>query len=232
MSKGLIIGGNSGIGAGTYQHLKKLRPDVEWLRPEHHLLDVRYVAQIKGYVRHEGPFQYIVYSAGVNKLMWARDIDTLDMDDIFDINVRGFIQVIHACLQFHPRIISEDTRVSVVAVSSDAAHIPMRGSVAYCASKAALEQAVRCLARELAPVYRVNAVAPGMVAGTAMTEYIDRTLPSFRGWTEEFAREYEHMGTPTGKRATIEEVAEAIAWVLLGPEQMTGAIVPINGGRS
>jgi NAD(P)-dependent dehydrogenase (short-subunit alcohol dehydrogenase family) len=71
-----------------------------------------------------------------------------------------------------------------------------------------------------------------MVEGTAMTKYIDETIPKFRGWTPEYAREYERASVPSGRRATLEEVAETIRWVLLGPEQMTGAIIKINGGKS
>jgi NAD(P)-dependent dehydrogenase (short-subunit alcohol dehydrogenase family) len=70
-----------------------------------------------------------------------------------------------------------------------------------------------------------------MVEGTAMTEYIDKTIPKFRGWTPEYAREYERQGTPTGRRATLTEIAQAVVWVLLGPDQMTGAIISVNGGR-
>ena len=107
----------------------------------------------------------------------------------------------------------------------------MRGSVAYCASKAALNAAVRVMARELAPLHRINAVAPGMVEDTPMTDYIDRNLPEFRGWALEYVAEYERQNTPSGRRATKSEVAETIVWVLFGPEQMTGAILDINGGR-
>ena len=229
-SKVLIIGGHSGIGMAVSELLNKQRPDIpemEQYVPDKATLDVESRSTVERVIREEGPFTHIIYSAGLNRLAWVydRSISFL-MEDMFYVNCSGFVGVVSA----HVRI-WEGAPLSVVAVSSDAARIPMRGSVAYCASKAALEAAVRCMAREMAPVHRINAVAPGMVEGTPMTEYIDRTIPEFRDWSPEYAREYERSGTPTGRRATLAEVAETIVWVLTGPEQMTGAIIDINGGR-
>jgi NAD(P)-dependent dehydrogenase (short-subunit alcohol dehydrogenase family) len=225
-NKCLIIGGNSGIGKTTAKVMaEKLGRDIH--TPHRNELDVESSASVSTYIRTHGPFPYIVYSAGYNELAWVRDqnID-VTMEYLFSINCAGFVLTISEHLRIFPGEV-----MSAVAVSSDAARIPMRGSVAYCASKAALDMAVKVLARELAPLNRINAVAPGMVEDTPMTEYIDKTIPEFRGWTPEHAREYEEQNTPTGRRATRKEVAKTIAWVLTGPEQMTGAIIEINGGR-
>jgi NAD(P)-dependent dehydrogenase (short-subunit alcohol dehydrogenase family) len=120
---------------------------------------------------------------------------------------------------------------TIVAVSSDAAERPMRTSIAYCASKAALNMAVKVAARELAPEIRVNAVSPGMVSGTAMTEYIDDVVPEIRRWTPEAAARYEQSQIPAGRRATKDEVADLVYHTLCGPEYMTGSILTLNGGR-
>lgn len=229
--KCLIIGGNSGIGNAVADDIYAYDPDIQLVRPIKDIVDVTFRTEMFACLRKEGPFRFIVYSAGINKLCWIKDMESYVArsvyDDTFDVNVFGFIHLVHSHVFLYP-----DAKVSAVAVSSDAATIPMRGSLAYCASKAALDMAIRCMARELAPLWRVNGVAPGMVEGTAMTEYIDRTIPEFRGWTPEYAREYERVSVPTGRRATLEEVAETIRWVLFGPEQMTGEIVRINGGKS
>lgn len=229
MDKCLIIGGNSGIGKATAELISK-GPYVEIFRPESTELDVVIPHHIRRYVTLYGPFDYIIYSAGVNKLQWIINYAVeggLNLESTFDVNVVGFINIAAEHVALYP-----EAKVSAVAVSSDAADIPMRGSIAYCVSKAALNMAIKVMARELAPRWRVNGVAPGMVEGTPMTEYIDRTIPEFRGWTQEYAREYERSSVPSGRRARIEEVAETIRWVLFGPEQMTGEIVKINGGKS
>ena len=57
-----------------------------------------------------------------------------------------------------------------VAISSNSAHIARRNSSQYCASKAALSMALRCVARELAETdFVVYGYEPGLLAGTPMT---------------------------------------------------------------
>ena len=226
--KVLIIGGNSGIGLATAGHIRGVwLESAEIHTPSKPELDVDAPLRVESYLSRHGPFTHIVYSAGINRLAWAsKKKISFHMEDHFAINCAGFVEVIGAHVRLFPT-----AYISAVAVSSDASSRPMRGSVAYCASKAALNMAVKVLARELAPLHRINAVAPGMVEGTAMTAYIDETIPAFRGWTDEEALAYERANTPTKRRATLEEVAETITWVLFGPDQMTGAIVEINGGK-
>jgi NAD(P)-dependent dehydrogenase (short-subunit alcohol dehydrogenase family) len=232
MDKFLILGGNSGIGEATARLIRNDGPMVHVMvhSPTKQDVNVALGYRVEPYIRDNGPFDYIVYSAGINNLQWIKDFhddDGRNMKVSFNVNAAGFVNLVSHHIHYWP-----DHKVSAVVVSSDAGEIPMRGSLAYCCSKAALDMAVKVMARELAPLWRVNAVAPGMVDGTAMTKYIDETIPGFRGWTPEYAREYERGSVPSGRRATLEEVAETIRWVLLGPEQMTGAIIRINGGKS
>ena len=223
----LIIGGHSGIGKRTSEYLRGMYPNAEFCVPERNILDVQSKAELRACVKQEGPFSHIVYSAGINQLAWVDDPEmNVLMAKMMDTNCFAFAMLLSYHIQLFPA-----ERFSAVAVSSDAGRVPMRGSLAYCVSKAALDMAVKVLARELAPGCRVNAVAPGIVEGTAMTRYIDETIPDFREWIPEFAHEYEKQGIPTGRRATLDEVAKTIAWVLMGPWQMTGTIVDINGGR-
>ena len=225
--KVLIVGGNSGIGEEVSRSLLKSHKSLTQFIPTRDFMDVTSRNSVGQFIEATGPFDYIVYSAGWNRLAWVREqAVTFLAEDMFSVNCAGFITTISEHIKQFPA-----TPLSAVVVSSDAAEIPMRGSVAYCASKAALNMAVRTMARELAPFHRINAVAPGMVDGTPMTEYIDETVPPFRDWTHEQARNYERQNTPTKRRATLGEVAETIAWVLFGPAQMTGSIVSINGGR-
>jgi len=97
---------------------------------------------------------------------------------------------------------------------------PRRDLLAYSMSKAALVEAVRSLARELAPKIRVNAVAPGVVA-----------------WPEEgseagakFQQEYLAR-VPLGRAGTPEDAAEVVCWLALDARYVTGEIVRVDGGR-
>lgn len=97
---------------------------------------------------------------------------------------------------------------------------PRRDLLAYSMSKAALVEAVRSLARELAPKVRVNAVAPGVVA-----------------WPEEgteagqsFQQQYLAR-VPLARAGTPEDAAEAVRWLALDARYTTGEIVRVDGGR-
>jgi NAD(P)-dependent dehydrogenase (short-subunit alcohol dehydrogenase family) len=224
----LVIGGHSGIGKAISELLENMGVTV--YAPSSEILNVLDGMRIIDDALTDQNITHCVYSAGVNELCWIEGIEEPHLGnfenytDLLNVNVVGFAKVLSALKRNHP------VR-SVVAISSDAATRPMRGSLMYCSSKAALDMAVRCAARELAPKIRVNAVSPGMTDGTLMQEYIDKTVPVFRGWTVEEARSYEESQNPMGRRATTEEIAHVTIDVLFGPEYMTGSIVTVNGGR-
>lgn len=228
MRKGLVIGGTSGIGA---QFVEDAKTDerfggVEWLTPSVGELDVRSPYSVHKYISENGPFDYLVYCAGVNTLQWIGQITDDVVDDTFAVNVEGFIWMLDAHVSRFP-----DHTGSIVAITSDASRIAMRTSISYCSSKAAINMAVRCAARELAPRWQVNAVAPGIIANTDMTAYIDATVPAIRGWSQERASEYERSMIPMGRRGTKAEIAQVMRDLLQSPTYLTGTIVEISGGK-
>jgi NAD(P)-dependent dehydrogenase (short-subunit alcohol dehydrogenase family) len=227
----LVIGGNTGIG---FEFVKSAR---QWYRqnltyvPKPDELDVTDEHSIDLYLQRishgKHPFEIdVAYFAGYNRLMALPDLNPASLRHHFDVNVTGFILLVGAMAKHWGQ-----THVSIAAVASDAARIPMRNSIAYCASKAALVMAVRVAAREMAPTWRVNCVSPGIVAGTPMTEYIDREVTKQRGWTDEQAADYERSMIPMGRRATKAEIGDLILSTLHGPEYLTGANLEINGGK-
>ena len=222
-----VIGGDSGIGKACVDRLDALGHAVEATGIE---VDVRFKRQMVNYMQSSRPFDWIVYSAGINILSWDRDLQIDDASNLFDVNVFGFMRLIQivAESQYRNKV---GPGVSIVAISSDAATRPMRTSMAYCASKAALNACVKQAARELAPHVRVNAIAPGIVAPTGMSHYIDAMVPVIRDWTPERASSYETSQIPFGRRGWPSEVAEAVCNTLAGPSYMSGAIVEVNGGR-
>jgi NAD(P)-dependent dehydrogenase (short-subunit alcohol dehydrogenase family) len=223
--KAWVVGGTSGIGEATVIALRNLGWTSLATGPLD--CDVRNYPQLEGFVKQQGPFGAVVYSAGVNKLQWIKDLKVEDMGNLFEVNVFGLQNVFRALLNSQ-----EDYPTRICVVTSDAAVRPMRGSLNYCASKAAMEMMVKVAARELAHLdWRVNAVAPGMTAPTNMQTQLDREIPKFRGWTEEEAFEYEFKANPLLRRAHTTEVADMISQVLQMPDYVTGATFTINGGR-
>lgn len=221
-----VLGGTSGIGEAAF---KRLTADRSWER-----------AAAFGYEDFSAVYRVpfvkllnsgwrptdIVFSVGKNKLDWISDIKRSDFLEIYQTNVWSFLNLLS--------VLGEYGRgpANIVVVTSDAAWRPMRTSAVYCGSKAALEMTVRVASREYAPHgWRINAVAPGKVADTRMTDYVDEQVLQLRGWTEAEAEDYERKSTPLGRKVTVDEVAEVIEAVLFGPAAQTGEIVAVNGGR-
>jgi NAD(P)-dependent dehydrogenase (short-subunit alcohol dehydrogenase family) len=227
MRRLMILGGTSGIGREFFEYtmIESFQfAEVNIYGRED--FDIRDEAALREAIAAATPTD-VVYSVGINELDWIKDLHQLTFRSLMEVNVWGFLSTIQQL-----QAVRTGVPMNVVAVTSDAAWRPMRTSAAYCASKAALEMAVRVASRELAGMgWRVNAVAPGKVEGTPMTRYVDQRVPEVRGWSVEAAETKELGSTPLGRKITKREVAEVIFAVLNGPAAQTGEIVAVNGGR-
>lgn len=167
-----------------------------------------------------GGIDLLVNNAGKTKFVKHADLEGLqaeDFESIYRLNVVGGFQMVRACA---PAL--KAARGSVVNVSSVAARLGTGSSIAYAASKAALDTMTRSLARALAPEVRVNAVAPGHVR-TPWHEGRGKAA------AEEIERRYAAIA-PLKAVCEPQDVAEAIAWLAEGARQVTGQILYIDGG--
>lgn len=238
MKKMLIIGGTSSGGIGETIgrmfidrcRLEGVECRVDSPRPSE--VDVTRDTDLFDYVSNNGPYDVAVYAAGIASLQWIDDFMPADpyisppqFMEVYDVNVFGFLRLLTAL----KRTQADGGRI--LAIVSDAATTPMRGSMAYCTSKAALSMAVRCAAREMGPEWCVNGLSPSAVEGTPMSDWIDKMVPVFRGWTEEQARSYEVGSIPKGRRVSTQEVAEMALSIIHGPDFLTGSIITLSGGK-
>lgn len=220
----LVIGGLTGIGQEIIRALRMFT-HRQVVAPSVDVLDVRDPMSTQAFFDGSDRFDEIVYSAGVNHLMPIGEVNSDKLYETFAVNVIGFINVLDACRA------TNLSPFSVVAIVSDSATTAMRHSIAYASSKAALAHAIRCAARELAPSTRVNGVSPSIVDDTPMTAAVDLAVPELRGWTAEEARQYEKSLVPMGRRCLKSEVARLVMQVLDGPNFLTGAVIPLTGGK-
>lgn len=230
----LVIGGKQGIGEMITTAAKAGHPGLEYedvWAVSHDEVDVRQWDQLHALaVACDGLGDselHIAYCAGINILGKIGELSCADVMEHYRVNVAGFIGVLDAFKMVMPN----RKGVSITAIVSDSSRVPMRGSIMYASSKAAMVHAIRCAARELAPAWRVNGVSPGVVADTPMTDMVDEIVPKLRGWTLEEAQAYERSMIPMGRRARKDEVAAAVLWSLNGPEFMTGSIIDVAGGK-
>lgn len=163
----------------------------------------------------------LVNNAGVMEsgaLDWPMDALEPVWDRSFAINVKGTMMVTHAFAQ-HLRVPGG----RVVNLSSIVARTgaSVTGLLAYAASKASVEGLTYALARELSPKgITVNAVAPGMIEGTAMT-----------GTFDDERKAKIKQTVPIGRGGRPSEIAGTVAWLLSdGGGYVSGAVIPVNGG--
>jgi pteridine reductase len=93
-----------------------------------------------------------------------------------------------------------------------------KGYAHYCAAKAGLAAVTRCLALELAPQIRVNAIAPGAIL-----------FPE--GYGEEEKRQVL-QAIPLQRSGSPEDIVQAVAYLVGGAPFITGQILAVDGGRS
>jgi len=167
-----------------------------------------------------GRIDGLVNNAGTTKFVPMRDLAGLSAEDfhrIFSVNVIAAYQMVRAC-----EAPLRAARGAVVNVSSIAGTMGIGSSMAYAASKGALNTLTLSLARALGPDVRVNAVLPGF------TE--TRWLREGLGAGFERAREDYREQSALGKTMTPEEIAESIV-ALLQARKITGQLLAVDAGR-
>jgi NAD(P)-dependent dehydrogenase (short-subunit alcohol dehydrogenase family) len=175
-----------------------------------------------------GRLDALINNAGTTKHMPHDNLDGLSAEDfqrLFGVNTIGPFQMVRAARPLLEAAAKERGRASsVVNVSSVAGISGIGSSVAYAASKGALNTITLSLARALAPLIRVNAVCPG---------YID--TPWFtKGRGVEGAakvRDAVVAKVPLKRASSAEDVADVVCF-LATPQSsnMTGEVIRIDAG--
>jgi NAD(P)-dependent dehydrogenase (short-subunit alcohol dehydrogenase family) len=162
-----------------------------------------------------GEVEVLVNNGGFSWFGPSAELDTATFDDLFASNVRAAYQLVAALA---PGMAARG-HGSIVSVDSMAGHVGLAGGAAYGATKAALTAMTRAWAAEFSPSgVRVNTVAPGPV------------------FTDDSKRDLiENLATTTllKRGAQPEEISGVVAF-LASPKAsyITGAVIPIDGGRT
>ncbi|OAF06262.1 SDR family NAD(P)-dependent oxidoreductase [Bradyrhizobium neotropicale] len=236
----VVTGGSNGIGAATVKRLAAAGADViigyhssevraqELLRSlpagrhavAHLALEdpasfQALAAQIDG---RGGKLDILVNSAGFTRAIPHHDLEALT-DDLFEqiliANIRGPYSAIRA-LRTQLRASGDAVIVNVSSISGFTAS---GSNVAYCASKAALDNIGMSLGRALGPEIRVISVSPGAVA----TDFVP-------GRDRE-ALEAGAKSTPLRRVVEADDVAAAILACATHLKVSTGTTIVVDGGR-
>ncbi len=148
------------------------------------------------------------------------EMDPARFHDVLDVNVVGGFQVTQmACNRF---FMKQESRGTVVFLSSNTAMRAIRNRTAYCASKGAINSMVRALALDLAPLgIRVNCCAPGYI-NTERWDSLDPAKAARR-----------RLNCPLRKEAQGSDIANVVAFLASDDSaNMTGEIVTCDAGCS
>jgi 3-oxoacyl-[acyl-carrier protein] reductase len=173
-------------------------------------------AAVAGMVERLGRCDILVNNAGVTADALLLRLKAADWDQVMAVNLRGAFN----CTKAVSRAMIRARYGRIVNMTSVIGSMGNAGQAAYAAAKAGIVGLTKAAARELASRnITVNAVAPGFI-DTEMTA----RLP------EATRAEYVRI-TPAGRLGTVEEVADAVAFLAHpGSGYITGQVVGVNGG--
>lgn len=237
-----VTGGGSGIGAGIARLLSRQGAKVALLGRRQDKLDavageiraaggeaLPLSADVRDYAALEaavgravetfGRLDVLVNSAAGNFLAPAASLSANGFKAVIDIDLCGSFNASRAAFVHLAK-----TRGVIVSITATQAEVPTPLQCHAGAAKAGIEKLTRDLALEWARSgIRVNAVAPGPVEGT---EGMARLAPGD-------AAAMMHKRVPLGRYATIDEVADAVLF-LVSPAgaYVTGATLLLDGGTS
>lgn len=240
----LITGGASGIGRQTAIMLSELGAKVSivdlqeeglnqtlaMLRGEGHSIHVADLSKIEeleplvvGIIKETGAFDGYVQCAGIVKNLPIINYKFERLHKIMLVNFYSYFEIV--------RILSKKGRynpgMSIVGISSIAATHGATAQAAYGASKAAMDGAMRCLAKELGEKgIRLNTVQPAATETAMYTEYMElkATMKETEMKIQANPRQFLGMNAPA-------DVANAIIFLLSPASRtITGVHLPVDGG--
>jgi NAD(P)-dependent dehydrogenase (short-subunit alcohol dehydrogenase family) len=233
-STALVTGGTSGIGRATAIALAEQGHEVivhgrdaargaetvkaiadRGGRARFVAADLAESTDVAALAAEAGPVDVLVNNAGFSWFGPTAQLDDATFDELFAANVRSAYRLVAALAPG----MAERGHGSIVSVDSMVGRVGLSGAAAYGATKAALTAMSRAWAAEYSPAgVRVNTVAPG---------------PAYTGGASEDL--ITGLGTTTllGRAAQPEEIAQVIAFLASDQASyITGAVIPVDGGRS
>lgn len=169
-------------------------------------------------VVEDGSLDILVNNAGRFEAVSLLGAEQQVARQLFEIDFWAPIELVR-----HASAALRQSQGAVVNISSVSGTLSNPSAGVYCAVKAALEMATRCLARELAPDgVRVNAVAPGPVPTQLLNAALEGESPDFM---------LNHI--PLGRLGTPCDIADAVVWLVSNEASwITGQILRVDGGMT
>lgn len=183
--------------------------------------DDRAVREMLGAIEQQfGRLDVLVNNAGTTHFVPHAELEALTeemWDRILAVNLKAPFFVTRAAVD----LLQRGDQPAVVNVSSVAGLSGLGSSIAYCASKGALNTMTKSLARVLAPRIRVNAVCPGPIDTRWLQGWLTREQ------IDEMVAQY-----PLPRAAQPEDIADTVYYLACGTTLTTGQLLTVDGGRT
>ncbi|MCX7904390.1 MAG: SDR family oxidoreductase [Caloramator sp.] len=168
-----------------------------------------------------GRIDIVVNSAGVTGVGTIETTSVEEFKRQFNINVFGTFNVCKAAVKY----LKQQPSGSIINIASDLGVKPIPERIAYCPSKAAVVMLTKCLALELGPTIRVNAIMPGLTETPMIKDRIESAKDP-----DEFRRQMADLYV-LKRMCTTDDIANAA--VFLASEEssfITGDMLAVCGG--
>jgi NAD(P)-dependent dehydrogenase (short-subunit alcohol dehydrogenase family) len=221
-AKVALVGRNESALGTIASELRAIDADLQPIRADLSDDEQASVA-VNSALKHFGGIDVLVNAAGHISSGNIETTSPLEWDKMMNVNVRAIFRLMQVAL---PSLI--ERRGNIVNVSSVTGLRAFPGVLAYCVSKAALDQLTRCSALELAPKgVRVNAVNPGVV----VTEIHKRGGMNDDAY--DAFLEHSKQTHPLGRVGQPDEIASLVLYLAsANASWITGATYSIDGGRA
>jgi NAD(P)-dependent dehydrogenase (short-subunit alcohol dehydrogenase family) len=171
-------------------------------------------------VEREPSLHILVNNAGNTWGAPFEEFDDAAWDRVLSLNVKGVFHTTKFLAPMLRAAATADDPARVINIGSiDGIHVPLLETYSYSASKAAVHQLTRHLAKRLAPSITVNAMAPGPFESKMMAA----TLEAF-GEQIAASAPLKRIGRPDDVAGT------AIFLASRAGAYLTGAVIPVDGG--
>lgn len=164
----------------------------------------------------------LVNNAAIFRRTPFEETEYPDWEKSFDEHIAANLKGPYLLSKLFGDVFLDQKRGCIVNIADIHGQRALKNYAAYCLSKAGIISLTESLAKALAPHVRVNAICPGTIL-----------LPSEEQSGDEFANDKELLRTrvPLERLGTPEEIAQFVVFLIGGPQFITGAIMPVDGGE-
>ncbi len=241
----IVTGGGTGVGRATSLAMARLgynvvvnysrsRDEAEATASEISVLGARALVcqadvaddsacrvMVASAVETLGRVDVLVNCAGTTDFIPFHDLDAVSdetWERLYKVNVVG---AFHCARAVREPMLAAGGGV-IINVSSVASQLGQGSSIPYCCTKAALDNLTVSLARTLAPLIRVNGIAPGFIDGRWTQGGLGTRFDSIK-------QAYEKT-LPLGRVCQPEDIADAIVSLITGSSLVTGQTLTVDAG--